>query len=614
MRFLSGFIAMVFVTVLGFAKDAPPAVIQVAAPGAAFRGMMDAADLDPETFAEWAEGKETVIGATNRERSPQWVLWTKTTTPGHSGVYFGLSDNPGVRHLRIGFTHSVAVGTVMVNSGGVLSVLKPNAPYPGDLSNETHWQPAQRWTRDGDVTSDPVPPGEYACWLLPPGTNTRALRFTHVSLASDSEYQGWLGAALVTDERLVNESIFATVASRSNNQNAGRLNNSQHDSWGAWENREAKEVPADDEPVISTDNAEWILLTWSAPIKLTGLAALWTGFSAAEVQAFVGPATRHPRDALEHDWQSLATYEQLQHGYPKPLWPNRLDFGREVVTRAVRVRIIAPSPEEKSGHLADKMLGGRRVWLGELLALQSIGSSPLQAVKPPVVVQAATLHPPIPVKFTLKQPGYVTLVIERPDGVRVRNLISETYFPAGKNIAWWDGADDLGRDVDAARHGIYRIPARFVEPGEYRVRGLVRGEIKPYYQFSVYTTGNPPWDTVDHSGAWLANHSPPMAAAFVPAAQSPTGEPAVYLGCYVTEGPDGLAWVDLDGHKRGGKKWLGGAWTGAPYLACDTGTKAVSGVSVYAASVWETDKQSGEFELRVTALAAAGDKPVLVKP
>lgn len=210
----------------------------------------------------------------------------------------------------------------------------------------------------------------------------------------------------------------------------------------------------------------------------------------------------------------------------------------------------------------------------------------------------------IPVRFSLKEAGYVTLVIENKKGVRVRNLISETWFPAGENVAWWDGTDDLGRDVDAANHGVYHIPAKFVEPGQYRVRGLVRGTIQPFYEFSPYYTGTPPWRTQDHTGAWLANHTPPKAALFVSGDRSPTGQPSVVLGAYVTEGPDGLAWVDLDGRKRGGKAWIGGHWTAAPFLAGDNGEKAVPGGHVYVASVWETSKQSGLAELRLNALTA----------
>ncbi|MGV8094031.1 MAG: hypothetical protein AB2L24_19380 [Mangrovibacterium sp.] len=220
--------------------------------------------------------------------------------------------------------------------------------------------------------------------------------------------------------------------------------------------------------------------------------------------------------------------------------------------------------------------------------------------------------PPVPVPFRLASPGYVTLVIERSDGTRIRNLVSETWFPAGKDTAWWDGMDDLGRDVDAADHGVYSIPSHFADPGIYKVRGLVRGEITPRYEFSPYTTGTPPWNTADHTGAWLANHTPPMAAVFLPSNQSPAGQPMVMLGCYVTEGPDGLAWVDLEGKKLGGKKWIGGNWTAAPYLARDAGKKAISGYKAYVASVWETGKQSGILELRVTALTSDKDKPVVV--
>ena len=83
----------------------------------------------------------------------------------------------------------------------------------------------------------------------------------------------------------------------------------------------------------------------------------------------------------------------------------------------------------------------------------SVRAAPLHAD------DSAPQHPPIPVRFKLDKPGFVTLVIDDSAAKRVRNLISETPFPAGDNVAWWDGTDDLGRDTDAARHGVYRIPA-----------------------------------------------------------------------------------------------------------------------------------------------------------
>src|SRR5690606_5088422 len=56
--------------------------------------------------------------------------------------------------------------------------------------------------------------------------------------------------------------------------------------------------------------------------------------------------------------------------------------------------------------------------------------------------------------------------------------------------------------------------------------------------------------------------------------------------------------------KRGGKAWIGGHWTAAPFLAGDNGEQAVPGAHVYVASVWETSKQSGLAELRLNAMKA----------
>ena len=198
----------------------------------------------------------------------------------------------------------------------------------------------------------------------------------------------------------------------------------------------------------------------------------------------------------------------------------------------------------------------------------------------------------------------MTLVIDSADGRRVRNLVSETPFPAGPNTVWWDATDDLARDADAARHGVYHIPSQLVAPGTYRVRGLYHAGIDLRYEFSIYNAGSPAWATEDHTGGWLANHTPPSIALFVPGDKAPGGRPLVYLGSYVSEGGDGLAWVDLEGRKQGGVGWVGGAWTGAPYLARDAGPQALDGVYVYAGSAWEG-------ELRLTAVTRSGDKPVI---
>ena len=97
--------------------------------------------IDLSTYAEWLDGVERPLETQQRELTPQWVLWTNAhnVQPGHSGVSFGDSKNAGARHLRIGFREAIPVGSVVVRGGGMLNVLKSDAAYPGDLSDDSQW-------------------------------------------------------------------------------------------------------------------------------------------------------------------------------------------------------------------------------------------------------------------------------------------------------------------------------------------------------------------------------------------------------------------------------------------------------------------------------------------
>ncbi len=247
---------------------------------------------------------------------------------------------------------------------------------------------------------------------------------------------------------------------------------------------------------------------------------------------------------------------------------------------------------------------GQLLGLAKPFALHPTSNGALE-----VSMAANKSHPPIPVRFTLKEPGFVTLVIEDQQGKRVRNLLSETPFPAGSNVVYWDGLDDIGRDPNAAEHGVYHIPGKLVALGTYRVRGVTRPQINLRYEMAAYTNGNPPWPKADNSGDWLANHSAPSAVLFVPEAAAPKrsvpGGAApggqVLVGSYVTEGGSGLAWLDLNGRKLYGQGWVGGAWTGAAYLAYDSGSKLVPEVYAYTGSAWDN-------ELRLHQLVTATNK------
>jgi hypothetical protein len=228
---------------------------------------------------------------------------------------------------------------------------------------------------------------------------------------------------------------------------------------------------------------------------------------------------------------------------------------------------------------------------------------------------AEELHPPIPIRFTLAEPGFVTLVIEDAVGNRVRNLVSETQFPRGENTVWWDALDDLGRDTDAAKHAVYHIPGKLVAAGNYRVRGLVRPQVDLRYEMTAYNPGNPPWLTKDRSSGWLANHTPPSAVLFVPPGAAPDrpGHPAprgqLLVGSFVSEGGSGLAWLDLEGKKLHGQEWIGGVWTGATQLCRDEGEHPLPGVYAYTGSAWRGDKYNNFHpELRLHMLVNGSGK------
>ncbi len=170
----------------------------------------------------------------------------------------------------------------------------------------------------------------------------------------------------------------------------------------------------------------------------------------------------------------------------------------------------------------------------------------------------------IGIHLALDKPGYVTLVIEDENGVRVRNLVGERHFEAGEHVIGWDGLDEDG--VPAFTQGSYDPLPNLVRPGVYRVRGLVRDGVNLVYELSANTEGSPPWNTPDRSGGWLSDHSPPSGVLSLP-----RGRPRMLICSFIVEAGHGLVWTDLDGRKLGAERTIGagGSWWGGYLLARD---------------------------------------------
>ncbi|HEY4357582.1 MAG TPA: hypothetical protein VGN16_17655, partial [Acidobacteriaceae bacterium] len=164
----------------------------------------------------------------------------------------------------------------------------------------------------------------------------------------------------------------------------------------------------------------------------------------------------------------------------------------------------------------------------------------------------ATIH------FHAEKAGYVTLVAEDPHGDRVQNLVFDHPVEPGDNVISWDGSSLHGN----------------VSPGEYTVRGIFHQKITPHLQYSIYSPGTPPWPTADGTGAWLADHTAPASALFLPQGSPwPTkqSKPMILLGADAAEAGNALMWTNLDGRKLGGTRIRG--WNGGIALARDIGSQ-----------------------------------------
>lgn len=587
-----------------------------AVPGSAELSIIAPATLGTPAYAEWVDGveKKIVHQDKNGTVQPLHYLWSSISPSDAGFLSYGDSKTPGVRHLRIGFEKAVNIGSILARGGGQVSVLKPDAAYPGDLADDSEWIPAQR-LQNGAVSDEEAGQNEVVVWTLPETVATRALRFTHTAAPSDQNYAGVLGGAALLADRWANLAPQALATASDSDQNAFRLNDGHLNGLASgWEN-----IPSRDgiRPTTIAADPEWTLLVWPKPVTLGGVALLGNEFGAVEIQTYTGSV--HPREAAESDWQTIRTLSGVKPQYPALLDLQPVGFDAPVTTRALRLRFTGVFDETNvHPHLKGRTREGKRVSLDEWMALQPLDTSALASAILPIEKMEA--HAPIPIRFTLPDDGEVTLVIEDASGKRLRNLVSQTPFPKGENIVWWDGTDDIARDPAAPDHGIYAIPPEFVAPGTYTVRGLWHKPLDLHYEFSVYSPGDPPWPTEDTTGGWMTNHTPASATVFIPGNKAPGGQPLIGIGAWFSEGGSAFSWVNLEGKKVGGRGWIGGNWTGAPFLAVDSGSGAESGVAAYVGSAFPGNKKygiDGKIEIRLTKLTnlvAAGDQPVLKEP
>lgn len=295
------------------------------------------------------------------------LLRLKDTPPGQGsgGLVFLESTKTPERqqYIMVSFTKPVAVGSLVFplppkeeKVQFQVSVLKAGAPYPPKPQEKAHWEV--------------VPVVDKSAWAvvsLPKDTDTRAVLFTFTrggagatdDLLSDVEDKkggpelekaaagsakktGFEGGADTSWQRQL-EGLkllgrrFENLAS----QAAVRVSSGTVAADGSWDAKRTEALSAADPGIYA--------LEWKQPQALRGLALKEVDGAVTEVDVFTGANGAAVDISGTEGWENVATYKQpLRHYYqPDPLHNSRaryldgyVDFGKEVTTRAVRLRIV----------------------------------------------------------------------------------------------------------------------------------------------------------------------------------------------------------------------------------------------------------------------------------
>jgi len=346
------------------APPSPPAPEGVAddalwtAPGA-FQTKLSKSDLDGGALAEWVDGSEKRI----TEPAIDSVIWTTDGKVSHRGIDFGDSAKAGVRHLRLAFTKPVVVGSVVTHMDEdiELSALRRDAAYPGDLADDAQWRAAWRPRR-----------GDASVWVLPPGTTTRALRFSCSRTGEKNNTKGRYRGAVVLAHAVTSVATDARVAV-SSGERVSLITDGDH-GWFAPTNWQSDHEARND--TVSRERPEWVMLTWPRTVTLRGLNVLDAGFKSVDV--FIYGKEGDPAGAADDEWTNVGTFK-ARCRYPSIIGPNWIDFGSVREVRAVKLvitdahRVNELHPHRRKGYCFD----GKCVWLGEILALKPFADSPL---------------------------------------------------------------------------------------------------------------------------------------------------------------------------------------------------------------------------------------------
>ncbi|MGD0093484.1 MAG: hypothetical protein ABSE73_26525, partial [Planctomycetota bacterium] len=273
------------------------------------------------------------------------------TPPGNSGLYcLETAKEPAARqHIVLAFNRPVPVGSLVFplpDDPGLhvrLSVLKAGAAYPphSEKDWDVFWKgPAKGWT---------VVPA-------PESTLTRALRISFDrgmdeldelleagGPAEASKDKGGPGEtkqawrAQIEGMKILRRRFASLLPQAKISVSSGQINKA-----GEWDAQRDKPVTASDPGIY--------MLAWDAPQSVRGLAIQEIDGKHTEIDAYTGPDGTPADMRDDKQWTKIAAYEQPLRDWYQPgqqynsnarYIDGYVDFGKEVKTRALRLRVVA---------------------------------------------------------------------------------------------------------------------------------------------------------------------------------------------------------------------------------------------------------------------------------
>lgn len=312
------------------------------------------ADIDWENTTEFPVNPDVKGFAKSRE--DQILRCVGLRSPGAPHGAWRAGEHPPETmgqpaYCRLAFKQPVTIGTIIQGSamevwfdalrpfaGAGVSVLKSTAPFPGEITNDEHWE---------QVTPlDPM--GGAAVFVLPPETQVRAVRLT----------------TPVDGTRFL-AGRFTDLAAKA------RLTASHGDDHRL---REGNGWFVKLSQPISPDNPQWLIAAWDEPRKFRGVILYQPSFSECRLEVYRGAAGGDPQSVPDKDWETIAvrTFGAPWRGFQNAV----IETDKELETTAVRLVVTQPwvRPNEDVGFWFGGE--GHACGLAGLVILNEVGREP----------------------------------------------------------------------------------------------------------------------------------------------------------------------------------------------------------------------------------------------